>query len=101
MAALLGITVHCYALEMIRSRPFSLVERLGNSAFALAVLVLPSFGLGYGLTALGSLLAEFCGLPHLAWVTPASAAGLVAVWLLLAGAGRRPPGHPGRQPPVQ
>src|SRR5439155_3047405 len=56
MAALLGVPVHCYALEMIRSRPFSLIQRLGNSAFALAVLVLPSFGLGYGLTALGGLL---------------------------------------------
>jgi hypothetical protein len=97
MAALLGVAVHCYALEMIRSRPFSLIERLGNSAFALAVLVLPSFGLGYGLTALGGVLAEYCGLPHLAWVTPASAAGLVALWLLLAGLIRRRLGHQDRK----
>jgi hypothetical protein len=89
MAVLLGVAVHCYALEMIRSRPFSLIERLGNSTFALAVLVLPSFGLGYGLTALGGLLAEQFHVPHLAWMTPASAAGLLAVWFIFAALLRR------------
>src|SRR5438874_1821889 len=49
MAALLAVAVHCYAIEMIRERPFSLVDRLGNSSFALAVLVTPTYGLGYGL----------------------------------------------------
>jgi hypothetical protein len=89
MAVLLGISVHCYALEMIRSRPFSLIERFGNSTFALAVLVLPSFGLGYGLTALGGFLAERFAIPHLAWATPASAVGLLAVWFVLAALLRR------------
>jgi hypothetical protein len=97
MAALLGVAVHCYALEMIRSRPFSLVERLGNSVFALAVLVLPSFGLGYALTVLGGVLAEQFRVPHLAWMTPASAVGLVAVWLLLAGLVRRRLAHQDRK----
>jgi hypothetical protein len=97
MAALLGVCVHCYALEMIRARPFSLVERLGNSAFALAVLVLPSFGLGYGLTTLGGLLAESLGLPHLAWSTPAGAAGLLAVWFVLAVLVRRRLAHQDRK----
>src|SRR5947209_17648635 len=50
MAGLLAVSVHCYALDMLRARPFSLVERMGNSAFALAILTLPTFGLGYCLT---------------------------------------------------
>jgi hypothetical protein len=97
MATLLAIAIHCFALEMIRSRPFSLVERLGNSAFALAVLVLPSFGLGYALTALGGLLAKQFGLPHLAWMTPASAATLLAVWFVLAALVRRRMTHQDRK----
>jgi hypothetical protein len=84
MAVLLGVAVHCYAIEMIRSKPFSLVERLGNMAFALAVLVLPAFGLEYGLTALGAFLAEYSQVPNLEWLTPLAMVGLIAVWLLLA-----------------
>src|SRR5581483_1526746 len=74
MAALLAVSVHCYALDMLRARPFSLVERLGNTTFALAILGLPAFGLGYGLTYLGRELAARYALPTLTWVTPASAA---------------------------
>jgi hypothetical protein len=84
MAGLLAVSVHCFALDMLRARPFSLVERLGNTAFGLAILTLPTFGLGYGLTELGQLLADRCGLPQLAWAAPAVGAGLVAVWLMLA-----------------
>jgi hypothetical protein len=84
MAGLLAVSVHCFALDMLRARPFSLVERLGNTAFGLAILTLPTFGLGFGLTELGQLLAVRLGLPQLAWAAPAVAAGLVVVWLALA-----------------
>jgi hypothetical protein len=84
MAVLLAIAVHCFALDMLRARPFSMVERLGNTAFGLAILVLPTFLLGYGLTELGRFLATRYNLPQLEWATPAVAAGLVAAWLGLA-----------------
>jgi hypothetical protein len=84
MAVLLAVSVHCFALDMLRARPFSAVERLGNFTFALAVLVLPGFGLSWGLTELGRLLAERYALPQLAWATPAVLAGLVVAWLLFA-----------------
>ncbi len=97
MAALLGVAVHCFALEMIRSRPLSLVERLGNLCFALAVLVLPGFVLGYGLTALGLSLAEYYHVPHLEWATPLASAGLIVVWLVLAVVLRRRLSHQDRK----
>jgi hypothetical protein len=84
MALLLVVAIHCYALDMIRERPFSLVERLGNSSFALAVLMLPLFGATLGITRLSAALAESYQIPHLAWSGPATAIGLVTVWLLLA-----------------
>lgn len=84
MAVLLAVAVHCFALDMLRARPFSLVERLGNLAFGLAILVLPTFGLALGLTELGQFLADRYELPRLAWATPAVAAGVIAGWLVLA-----------------
>jgi hypothetical protein len=84
MACLLAVSVHCFAFDMLRARPFSLVERIGNTAFGLAILTLPTFGLGYGLTESGQALANRCGLPGLAWAAPAVGAGLVALWLGLA-----------------
>jgi hypothetical protein len=84
MAGLLAVAVHCFALDMLRARPFSLVERLGNLAFGLAILVLPTFGLAYGLSELGRFLADRYALPQLAWAAPAVAAGVVAAWLVLA-----------------
>jgi hypothetical protein len=84
MAILLAVAVHCFAFDMLRARPFSLIERLGNTAFALAILTLPTFGLGYGLTELGWFVANRFGLPQLAWATPAIAGSLVVFWLALA-----------------
>src|SRR4051812_15253627 len=84
MAGLLAVSVHCFALDMLRARPFSLVERLGNFTFALAVLALPGFGLSWGLTELGQYLAGRYDLSQLAWAAPAVAGGLVVVWLMLA-----------------
>jgi hypothetical protein len=97
MAVLLGVAVHGYAIEMIRSKPFSLIERLGNMAFALAVLVLPAFGLGYGLTALGVFLADYSNLPRLEWLTPLAMAGLLVTWLVLAVILRRRLGRQDRK----
>src|SRR6516165_6853741 len=71
MAVLLAVAVHCFALDMLRARPFSLVERLGNTAFGLAILTLPTFLLGYGLAELGRFLAIRYNLPQLEWATPA------------------------------
>jgi hypothetical protein len=84
MAGLLAVSVHCFALDMLRARPFSFVERVGNLAFGLAILTLPTFGMCYGLTELGQLLANRFGLPQLEWAAPAVAAGLIGVWLVLA-----------------
>src|SRR5437763_13467169 len=84
MAGLLAVSVHCYALDMLRARPFSLVERLGNTTFALAVLTLPTFGLAWGLIELGQVMADRYALPQLVWTPPAVAGGLILVWLLLA-----------------
>lgn len=84
MAGLLAVSVHCFALDMLRARPFSLVERLGNLAFGLAVLALPAFGVSYGLTELGQYLAARYTLPELQWAAPAVAGGLAVAWLALA-----------------
>src|SRR5262245_27295218 len=84
MAGLLAVSVHCFALDMLRAKPFSLVERVGNLSFGLAVLVLPAFGLTLGLTEVGHVLAERYALPDLEWVTPAAAGGLVVAWFTLA-----------------
>jgi hypothetical protein len=82
MAGLLAVSVHCFAFDMLRARPFSLVERLGNLSFGLAVLMLPAFGVSWGLTELAQHLATQYALPH--WVTPAAAGGLVVAWFALA-----------------
>ena len=84
MAGLLAVSIHCFALDMLRGRPFSLGERLGNTAFGLAILVLPTFVLGLGLTESGQFLADYYGLQQLAWAAPAIAAGLIVGWLVLA-----------------
>jgi hypothetical protein len=101
MAVLLVVAIHCYALDMIRERPFSLVERLGNSSFAFAVLVLPIFGSGYGLTGLSAALAEQYQIPHLAWSGPAAAITVLAGWLLLAVLLRRRLSRQGQQAEFQ
>jgi hypothetical protein len=84
MACLLAVCIHCYAFDMLRARPFSLVERLGNTAFGLAILTLPTFGVAFGLTELGHLLAVRYNLPQLEWAAPAVAAALAFVWVALA-----------------
>lgn len=84
MAGLLAISIHCFALDMLRGRPFSIAEKLGNMTFGLAILALPMFFLGYALTELGEFVASYFGLEQLAWVPSAIAGGMVAGWLVLA-----------------
>jgi hypothetical protein len=84
MACLLAVSVHCFAFDMLRARPFSLVERLGNTAFGLAILTLPTFGIAFGLSELGHTLATRYNLPQLEWAAPAVAAAVLFVWVVLA-----------------
>jgi HEPN domain-containing protein len=78
IAGLLAFTVYCYALTLLSERSHSWVERLGNYAYALAVMVLPLYG---GLYATNEL-ARHLELPqHLALAVPA---GLGIGWLLLS-----------------
>ena len=50
VAGLLAFTVYCYAVALLRERADSLLERLGNYAYAVAVLVVPVYGGLYGST---------------------------------------------------
>jgi len=71
-SGLLGLCVYLYAVTLLDDHPHSLRERTGNSAYALAVLVLPVFG---GLF-LSAALAERVAMSHLAWAAPAVAFGM-------------------------
>jgi HEPN domain-containing protein len=82
-AALLALSVYCYAVELINERPSAWMERLGNSSYAIAIMVPPLFG---GLFLAGVLEQE---LEHsrLVWVArtgPAVALALGAGWLVLS-----------------
>jgi hypothetical protein len=80
MAGFLGLCVYCYGLTLLSRRPHSTLEMLGNSAYALAVMVGPILGGLY----LSNLLAERVGQSHLAWAAPGLALSLAAGWLLLS-----------------
>jgi hypothetical protein len=80
MSALLGLCVYAYAMALMSKRTHSLFERLGNYAYALAVLVGPLYGGLY----LSSLLAEELGQTDLAWAAPTVALGLGVAWLVLS-----------------
>jgi hypothetical protein len=80
MAGLLALTVYCYALILWDERPHSWLERVGNSMYGLAVLILPLFAALYG----SSLLADWLGHSDLAWAGPAVAAGLGIGWVVLS-----------------
>jgi hypothetical protein len=79
IAALLALTVYCYALTLLSERPHSWGERLGNYSYALAVMVVPLYGALYGST----LLADRLGARHLELVAPVSMA-LGIGWLVLS-----------------
>jgi HEPN domain-containing protein len=80
MSGLLGLCVYCYAVALLSDKPHSFLERLGNYAYALAVLVAPLYAGLY----LSTLLADVLDQTELAWAAPAVTLGLGIAWLLLS-----------------
>jgi HEPN domain-containing protein len=80
VGGLLALSVYCYAVALVSERPSSLLERLGNISYALAVLFLPLYG---GLF-LSHWLATQLHQPSLKWVAPTVAATCGVLWLALA-----------------
>ena len=79
-AGLLALCVYFYGMTLVSERPHSLLERLGNYCYGLALMSLPFYGGLY----LASLLADHLGVAHLRWTAPGAALGLVIVWFGLA-----------------
>jgi hypothetical protein len=80
-AALLGLTVYFYALALLSERGYSWMEKTGNSAYALAIMVFPIYGGLY----LSNLAAVELGQEHLAWAGPTVIPlGLGVLWLLVS-----------------
>jgi hypothetical protein len=80
LAGLLAFTVYCYALALVSERVHGLMERTGNYAYAIAIMVLPLYGGLY----LAHLLAERFEATELNWAAPGVALGVGAAWLLLS-----------------
>jgi MFS family permease len=80
IAGLLAFTVYCYALALVSERVHGLMERTGNYAYAIAVMVLPLYGGLY----LAHLLADRFEATELNWAAPGVALGVGAAWLLLS-----------------
>jgi hypothetical protein len=78
-AGLLSLGVYFYGIALLSERPHSWLERLGNSAYALAIIVPPLFGGLY----FSSLMADALNQSHLAWAAPTVAASLGVCWLVL------------------
>jgi HEPN domain-containing protein len=78
-ACLLSLGVYFYGVALMTEQPHSWLERLGNSAYALAIIVPPLFGGLY----VSSVLAHELDQSHLAWAAPSVAAGLGILWLVL------------------
>ncbi len=79
-AGLLSLCVYVYAVALLSERSHSRFERLGNSSYALAILILPIYA---GLF-LSAKLADQVALSHLAWAAPAVAVSLGAGWIFLS-----------------
>ncbi len=80
IAGLLSLCVYCYAVALMTERSHSRLERIGNSSYALAVMILPIFGGLY----IASVLAEQFRYSHIAWAAPAVAIGVGGGWFLLS-----------------
>jgi HEPN domain-containing protein len=72
LAGLLALTVYFYAVGFMTERVSTWVEKLGNVVYALAIMVVPVYGVLY----LSSFLAETLGALHLYWIVPLVALGL-------------------------
>src|SRR5262245_25296119 len=70
--ALLSLSVYFYAMAIMTERSHGLMERLGNLSYALAILVLPV----YGLLMLSHWAAVKLTLEHLHYTAPAGVLGL-------------------------
>ncbi|MCA1685670.1 MAG: hypothetical protein LC745_06720 [Planctomycetia bacterium] len=79
-AGLLSLCVYLYAVTLMSDRPHSWCEKTGNSAYALAILVVPVYA---GLF-LSAGLADWVALSHVAWAAPAVAIGLGGGWVVLS-----------------
>jgi HEPN domain-containing protein len=79
---LLALSVYCYAMAIVTERSSTLMEKLGNYCYAIAVMVLPLYG---GLYVSHVIAKELLGEPGLAWVAPTVAGGFAFLWVLLAG----------------
>jgi HEPN domain-containing protein len=80
VAALLSLCVYCYAVALTTERPHSRLEKLGNSSYALAIMILPIYG---GLYVAGLLAWQF-RYSHIAWAAPAVAIGVGGGWFVLS-----------------
>ena len=79
-AGLLSLCVYLYAVTLLNDRPHSWCERTGNSAYALAVLVVPIYAGLY----LSARLADRVAVSHVAWAAPVVALGLGVGWIALS-----------------
>jgi hypothetical protein len=79
-AGLLSLCVYLYAVTLLSERSHSWFERTGNYTYALALLIVPSYGGLY----LSARLADRVALSHVAWAAPMVAVGLGAGWIALS-----------------
>jgi hypothetical protein len=72
LAGLLALTVYFYAVGFMTEHSSTWVEKIGNLVYALAIMVVPMYGVLY----LSSFLAETLGQLDLYWIVPLVALGL-------------------------
>jgi hypothetical protein len=81
IAGLLALTVYLYALAMLSERAYSWVEKTGNLAYALAIMVIPLYGGLY----VSTLAADYLGQAHIAWLGPTVVPVVLGlIWLVLS-----------------
>jgi HEPN domain-containing protein len=79
-AGLLAFTVYCYAIALVSERVHGMMERMGNYAYAIAVMVGPLYG---GLF-IAHWLSDIFEASHLAWAAPGVALGVGVGWLVVS-----------------
>jgi hypothetical protein len=88
--AFVAIAIYCYAVALMSERPASRMERLGNYAYAFAILVLPLYGMLFvshvAEEALkeSKLLDQWIDEETLKWIGPSFMAGLAICLLVLS-----------------
>ncbi len=82
--------IYCYAVALMSERPASRMERLGNYAYALAILVFPLYGMLY-LSHMAEeqlkeskLLNQWIDEEMLKWIGPTFMGALALCWLALS-----------------